>query len=54
MRGDSVRKGSMNKPIHSYLHTYYEDVEELYRKNTTAWESEYVVSLAVSSVVKQY
>jgi hypothetical protein len=23
----------MNEPIHSYLHTYYEDVEELYRNN---------------------
>lgn len=33
MRGDSVKKGSMNEPIHSYLHTYYEDIEELYRNN---------------------
>lgn len=33
MRGDSVKKGSMNEPIHAYLHTYYEDIEELYRNN---------------------
>ncbi|MFC7081175.1 integrase [Halorussus caseinilyticus] len=33
MRGDSVRKGSMNEPIHSYLHTYYKDIEDLYRNN---------------------
>lgn len=31
--GEFVRKGSMNEPIHSYLHTYYEDIEELYRNN---------------------
>ena len=33
MRGDSVQKGSMNEPIHTYLHTYYEDIEDLYREN---------------------
>lgn len=33
MRGDSVEKGSMREPIDSYLHTYYEDIEDLYRKN---------------------
>ena len=31
MRGDSVEKGSMDEPIDSYLHTYYEDIEPLYR-----------------------
>lgn len=24
----------MNNPIPMYLHTYYEDIEQLYRKNT--------------------
>ena len=33
VRGDSVRRGSMNEPIHTYLHTYYEDIEELYQNN---------------------
>jgi len=33
MRGDSVEKGSMEEPIDSYLHTYYEDIEDLYREN---------------------
>lgn len=33
MRGDSVDKGSMDEPIDSYLHTYYEDVEDLYQEN---------------------
>ena len=33
MRGDSVEKGSMHEPIDSYLHTYYEDIEDLYREN---------------------
>ncbi|RBI63625.1 site-specific integrase [halophilic archaeon] len=32
MRGDSVEKGSMKEPIDSYLHTYYEDIEQLYRE----------------------
>jgi integrase/recombinase XerD len=33
MRGDSVEKGSMEEPIDAYLHTYYEDIEALYREN---------------------
>ena len=33
MRGDSVEKGSLEEPIDSYLHTYYEDIEDLYREN---------------------
>jgi integrase/recombinase XerD len=33
MRGDSVEKGSMEELIDSYLHTYYEDIEDLYREN---------------------
>lgn len=31
MRGDSLEKGLMEEPIDAYLHTYYEDIEELYR-----------------------
>ena len=26
-------KGSMKEPIHTYVHTYYEDIEDLYREN---------------------
>ena len=33
MRGDSTGKGSMKEPIHTYVHTYYEDIEQLYREN---------------------
>lgn len=33
MRGDSLRKHSYVEPIDTYLHTYYEDIEEFYRDN---------------------
>ncbi|GAA0212504.1 hypothetical protein GCM10009000_029120 [Halobacterium noricense] len=33
IHGDSVEMGSMKEPIHAYLHTYYEDIEDLYRNN---------------------
>lgn len=33
MRGDSVEKGLMRELIDSYLHTYYENTEDLYREN---------------------
>jgi hypothetical protein len=31
MRGDAVETGTISEPIDSYLHTYYEDIEDLYR-----------------------
>lgn len=32
MRGDKVGKSNSNESIDDYLHTYYEDIEELYRE----------------------
>jgi len=32
MRGDSVKR-SIEGPMDSCLHTYYEDIEDLYREN---------------------
>lgn len=33
LHGDSVEKGEMTEPINPSLHTYNEDVEDLYCKN---------------------
>lgn len=50
---DSVWKGSMDEPIHTYLHTYYEDIETSTARTSTDSESDPTL-LLVRRMVRCY